>query len=285
MEEITGTVKCRTTAQPFRLPVLPLIMCEKQPGSWRLRGALNADAGAHTSRAPEARIRGGWFMKRTILATCLAGACAVALSAQTPTQQPPTSTAGTTGATTTGGDTTAGGTQRSRGGPMTVTGCLKAGDTAGTYMLTNIKGMGHSAGSAGADTRGAGGTTGGGGRAAGGGTTGAAGTTAGSTSTAPQGGRTGGMSEVNLTASSSVDLKPHVGHQVEVTGTPVRGGGSGAGATTTGAGGDTTAAAGTATGGTAAGGATTATSGQTGRGPRTLNVTSVKMVSDSCPQQ
>ena len=208
-------------------------------------------------------------MKRTILATCLAGACAVALSAQTPTQQPPTSTAGTTGATTTGADTTAGGTQRSRGGPMTVTGCLKAGDTAGTYMLTNIKGMAHPAGSSGADTTGAGGTT------------------AGSSSTAAQGGHTGGMSEVNLTASSTVDLKPHVGHQIEVTGTPVRGGGSssGAGATTTGAAGDTTAAAGTATGGTAAGGATTATSGQTGRGPRTLNVTSVKMVSDSCPQQ
>jgi hypothetical protein len=201
-------------------------------------------------------------MKRTILATCLAGACAVALSAQTPTQQPPTSTAGTTGAA----DTTAGGTQRSRGGPMTITGCLKAGDTTGTYTLTNVKGMGRQSGTTGEST-------------------GAAGTTAGATTGSPQGGQRM-MSDVMLTASSTVDLKPHVGHEIQVTGTPVRGGGAG-GATTTGAAGETTGAAGagTATGGTAAGGATTATSGQTGRGPRSLNVTSIKMVSDSCSQQ
>jgi len=90
------------------------------------------------------------------------------------------------------------------------------------------------------------------------------------------------MNEISLTASSSVDLKPHLNHQVEVTGTPVRGSGAGS-ATTTGAAGDTTGAAGTATGGTAAGGGTTATSGQTGR-PRSLNVTSLKMVSESCSQ-
>jgi len=204
-------------------------------------------------------------MKRTILATCLAGACAVALSAQTPTQQPPpTSTAGTTGATT---DTTGG--QRTRGGPMTITGCLKAGDTAGTYMLTNVQGMGHRPGAGG----GAGDTTG------------AGGTTAGATTTSPQGGQGRGMNEVMLTATSDVDLKPHVGHKIEVTGTPARGAGQGSGATTTGEG---TAAggagtAGTATGGTAAGGATTAT---TGRGaPRSMNVTSIKMISDSCSQQ
>jgi hypothetical protein len=202
-------------------------------------------------------------MKRTILATCLAGACAVALSAQSPTQQPPTST-GTSGATTTGQDTSASG-QRSRGGPITITGCLKAGDTSGTYMLTNVKGMGRTTGTTGGETTGAGGTT------------------AGATTTAPQGGQRSGMNEVTLTASSNVDLKPHVGHQIEVTGTPARGGSTGA--ATTGAAGDTTAAAGTATGGTAAGGATTATSGQTGRMPRSLNVTSIKMVSDTCPQQ
>jgi hypothetical protein len=203
-------------------------------------------------------------MKRTILATCLAGACAVALSAQTPTQQtPPTSTAGTTGATSTDTDAS----QRSRGGPVTVTGCLKAGDTAGTFTLTNVKGMGRPGGATTGESTGAAGTT-----------AGAAGTTA--------GGATGGqhaMGDVMLNASSTVDLKPHVGHQIEVTGTPARGGS--AGATTTGAAGDTTAAAGTATGGTAAGGATTATSGQTGRGPRSLNVTSIKMVSDTCSQQ
>jgi len=201
-------------------------------------------------------------MKRTILATCLAGACAVALSAQTPTQQPPpTSTAGTTGATT---DQNTSASQRSRGGPMTITGCLKAGDTSGTYMLTNVKGMGRPSGTTGGETTGAGGTT------------------AGATSTSPQGGQTRGMNEVMLTAASDVDLKPHVGHEIQVTGTPTRGQGAGAGATTTGEG-TTTGAAGTATGGTAAGGATTAT---TGRGtPRNLNVTAVKMISDTCPQQ
>jgi hypothetical protein len=191
-------------------------------------------------------------MKRTILATCLAGACAVALSAQTPTQQtPPTSTSGTTGATTSQ-DTT----QRSRGGPMTLTGCLKAGDTAGTYMLTNVQGMGRRSGTAGTtgDTTGAGGTT------AGGSTTSSA----------------GGANQVMLNAASDVDLKPHVGHQIEVTGTPARGGaGTTAGGTTTG--GDTT-------GGATAGGATS-TTGQTGRTPRSMNVTKVRMISDSCPQQ
>jgi hypothetical protein len=135
---------------------------------------------------------------------------------------------------------------------MTITGCLKAGDTAGTYTLTNVKGMGRPAGTTGD-------------------TAGAPGATAGAT-TSPESGKSG-MNEVTLTAGSTVDLKPHVGHQIEVTGTPVRAGAGGA--TTTGAAGDTTAA----------GGTTTATSGQTGRGPRSLNVTSVKMVSDTCPQQ
>jgi hypothetical protein len=196
-------------------------------------------------------------MKRTILATCLAGACAVVLSAQTPTQQPPT---GTSGATT---GQEKGTQQRNR--PMTISGCLKAGDTAGTYMLTNVKGMGRPSGAAG--------------------TTGE--TTGGATTTAPQGSQRG-MNEVMLTAASDVDLKPHVGHQIEVTGTPSRGQGTGstAGGTTTG--GTTTGgttAGGTTAGGTAAGGTTTATTGQGTRGMRNLTVTSVKMISDTCSQQ
>src|SRR5687767_15211843 len=65
-------------------------------------------------------------MKRTITAACLAAACAVGLSAQG------TGTAGT--ATQ---DPAPGGQGRG-GGPRTATGCLRAGDTAGTYMLTDV---------------------------------------------------------------------------------------------------------------------------------------------------
>jgi hypothetical protein len=194
-------------------------------------------------------------MKRTILATCLASACAIALSAQTPTQQPPP-TAGTTGATTSQ-DTS----QRSRGGPMTISGCLKAGDTKDTFVLTNVKGMGRPGGAAG--------TTGD--------TTAAPGATAGGATTSPEGG-TRGANQVTLTTTASdVDFSKHLNHQIEVTGTPGRGAGTTAGGTTTG---------GTTGGDTAAGatGGATSTTGQTGRGPRSLNVTSVKMISETCSQ-
>jgi len=204
-------------------------------------------------------------MKRTILATCLAGACAVVLSAQTPTQQPPTSTAGTTGAAS---QDTSQGNQRGR--PMTISGCLKAGDTAGTYMLTNVKGMGRPAGTTGDTTT-------------------APGTTAGAPTTAPESGQTRGMNQVLLMAGSGVDFTPHVGHQIEVTGTPPRGGqgtGTTTGAATTTGAGTTTGAAGTATGGTTAGSTTTATTGQGNRGGvRSLNVTSIKMIAETCSEK
>jgi hypothetical protein len=190
-------------------------------------------------------------MKRTILATCLAATCAVVLSAQTPspqspTQQPPTSTTGTTGADQSGA-------QHSRG-PMTITGCLKAGDTADTFTLTNVKGMGKPAGTTGET---------------------APSTTGGAPTTAPEGGQA--AMSVTLTPASDVDLKAHVGHQIEVTGTPARGAGAGgttAGGTTTGG----TTAGGTSTGGTSP--SATATSGRA----RNLNVTKVKMISESCSQ-
>ena len=190
-------------------------------------------------------------MKRTILATCLAGTCAVVLSAQTPspqspTQQPPTSTTGTSGADQSG-------SQRTHAGPMTISGCLKAGDTADTFTLTNVKGMGKTAGTTGET---------------------APSTTGGATTTPESG--SAAMS-ITLTPGSDVDLKPHVGHQVEVTGTPARG--AGAGSTT--AGGTTTG--GTTAGGTTAGGTSTGAAGTTGRA-RNLNVTKVKMISESCSQ-
>ena len=63
-------------------------------------------------------------MKRFFTMTCLAATFAVGLAAQS------TSTATTTQ------DPPAGG-QRG-GGSRTVTGCLRTGDTAGSYMLTDV---------------------------------------------------------------------------------------------------------------------------------------------------
>jgi hypothetical protein len=179
-------------------------------------------------------------MKRTIFATCLAGAFTVALSAQAPTQQPPSpNPTGTTGATASQ-DPSQAGSKMAKGGPLTISGCLKAGDTAGTFTLTKVK------------AGGAAGTTG---DAAG----------AGAASSSDKG-------DVNLTASASdVDLSKHVGHQIEVTGTPGRGGAS--------AGGTTAGGAATTGGDTAAGAA-----GTSGRSAKSLNVTSVKMIAESCSQ-
>src|SRR5262249_27688929 len=112
-------------------------------------------------------------MKRVLTATCFAMACAVGLAAQQPQQ-----TAGTAGAAD----------QSQRGAnPRTVTGCLRAGDTAGTYMLTDIQMPNRS-----------GGTTG---------TTGGGGTTTGGTT---EGGAQSGQMPTSLTLTStdpSVDLK------------------------------------------------------------------------------
>jgi hypothetical protein len=198
-------------------------------------------------------------MKRLLTVTGVAAMFAVGLAAQ----QTTTGTSGTT-AQGTQTATTAGG---QRGGPRTITGCLRAGDTAGTYMLTNIEGMGGGGTTAGATTTGGGTTTGS--------------TAAGATTTGQAGGR--GMNSLMLTADSSVDLKAHVGHKIEVTGTMA--GGRRNGDTTSGG---TTAAGGTTTGGgtTAAGGTSTAgTAGTQGGGRggmRSMTVTTVKMVSDSC---
>jgi hypothetical protein len=204
-------------------------------------------------------------MKRVFTATCLAATFAVGLAAQS---------AGTTGSTAQDPQTAGGG--QGRGGPRTVTGCLRAGDTAGTYMLTDVEMQGGGA---------AGGATTTAGSAAGGGTTaGAAGTQ----------GRGGAPGSIMLTADSSVDLKAHVGHKVEVTGTMAGGGRRGGGGATTGtatgttAGGTTTGGTSTATGtgstsGTGTAGATGTGQGQGGgRGPRSMTVTNVRMVSESC---
>jgi len=187
------------------------------------------------------------MMKRVLTATCFAMACAVGLAAQQ-----------TTG--------TAGTTQDQSGqarGPRTVTGCLRAGDTAGSYMLTDIQ-MGNRSG----DT-----TAGGGSTTTGGGTT----ATTGSTTAEGQRGQM--PTSVMLNPESGVDLKAHVGHKVEVTGT-MAGAGRRGGDTTTGTTGGTTTTGGG--GATAGGGTGQETTGGQGRATRTLNVTSVRMISESC---
>lgn len=194
-------------------------------------------------------------MKRLLTATCLAMACAVGLGAQ--------QTTGTSGTTADQGG-------QGRGGPRTVTGCLRAGDTAGTYMLTDIQ-MGERSG----DTAG---TT------AGTSTTSGSTTTSGTSGMSATGGQRGQMpTSLMLNPESSVDLKAHVGHKIEVTGTMAGGGRRG---------GDTTTTSGSTSGGTMTGGSTTSgsttsseqsTTGAGQRaGTRTLNVTSVRMIAESC---
>jgi len=185
-------------------------------------------------------------MKRVLTATCFAMACAVGLAAQ--------QTTGTTGSTE---------DQSGQGrGPRTVTGCLRAGDTAGTYMLTDIQ-MANRA------TTGT--TTGGGTTTTGGGTTTAGG---GTTATGESGQR---PTSLTLNPESGVDLKAHVGHKIEVTGTME---GRRGGETTSGTGGTTTTGGGSTT--TGGGTGQTTTGGQARTGSPTMNVTSVRMVSESC---
>ncbi|HTM23718.1 MAG TPA: hypothetical protein VL225_00910 [Vicinamibacterales bacterium] len=188
-------------------------------------------------------------MKRALMATCFAMVCAVGLAAQ--------QTAGTTGTT----DPQAG----QRGGPRTFTGCLRAGDTTGTYMLTDIQAAPRPADTAGTTA----GSTGGGTT-----TTGGSATGTGTAATAGQG-RGQMPTTLALNPAADVDLKPHVGHKIEVTGTMSAGRRSddaaGAGATTTTA--PPPPPPQTTTGAQPQGG---------GRGTRTLAVTSVRMISESC---
>ena len=191
-------------------------------------------------------------MKRVLMATCIAAACAVGLSAQ--------QTASTTAQS---------GRQGRMGGPMTLTGCVKAGDTAGTYMLTNIQ-RGDTGMGSGSTTTTAGATT----------TAGGAATAAGSGMGQGMG---RGMNQIMLNASGDVDLSAHVGHKVEVTGTMSGGRGRmGGGAGTTTASGATTTGGSAAAGGSTAGGAGTTTAGQGGRGMRSMTVTSLTMISTDC---
>jgi len=135
-------------------------------------------------------------MKRTICYTCLSAAFAVGLSAQTP-QTPSSSPAPSSSPTA----------QSSDSKTVTLTGCLKAGEAPGSFVLANTK-IGDKA-SAGAPS-----STG---------TSGSAGASAATKSLE--------NTTVTLTGSpAGVTLGDHVGHQVQITGTPASGASSAGGA-------------------------------------------------------
>lgn len=204
-------------------------------------------------------------MKRFFTATCLAAACAVGLAAQS----------GTSGTSSTSMQNPQGGRG---GGPRTVTGCLRAGDTAGSFMLTDITMAGMGGGAAGTTTSGSSSTAG---------SSAADSSASGATG---QGMRGQMPTSIMLNASSDVDLKAHVGHKIEVTGTMAGGrrGGNGGGDTTMGSGSTgSTSGSGSTTGSTSGSGSTAGStsgsmSGGQGRGGRSMTVTSVRMISDSC---
>jgi len=130
-------------------------------------------------------------MKRVITGSCLAAAFAVGLAAQTPSPTNPPQTTPQTPPSSS--HPSASQDKESKDSKsVTVTGCLKAGDSADSYQLSDLKwgGKGSSTGS----------TVG----------------TSGSTS-APAGLASASM--LKVTASGSTKLSEHVGHQVEITGT------------------------------------------------------------------
>src|SRR5262245_37875374 len=191
------------------------------------------------------------LMKRAITAACLAASFAVALAAQSTStassaQNPP---------------------DNAQRGPRPVTaiGCLRAGDTAGTFMLTDVQLQG--ARKPDDTTAGTTGST--------------AGSTAGTTGPSEQTRRM--PTTVMLSPAADVDLKPHVGHKIEVTGTMNAGRANRDTTASTTAGGTTT---GTGTSGTSGTAGTTATAGAAEQGTRAamrnVTVTSVRMISESC---
>ena len=192
-------------------------------------------------------------MKRTFMALCIALGAA-SLAAQTP------ATSGGQGQTgSKAGESAAGGKT------VSMRGCLRAGDESGSYVLANA--MSASGGS---------GTTG---SAAAGGA-GAAGTSA-------AGAGAKGQTFRLMGSPAGVNMKEHVGHTVEVTGTLAQGSASSSsGSASSGAGsasGSGTAsgsgsASGTTKGATSGGASSSASAGAQQR----LNVTALKHIDAKC---
>jgi FlaG/FlaF family flagellin (archaellin) len=181
-------------------------------------------------------------MKRTITALCVAAAASWVMTA---------------GAQTYGSSEKAQKSSTKSAKSITVTGCVQEGTMPETYTLTNVTGTSGSWGGSGSSS----GTSG--------------------TSGSGMSGETGTTGEnIELVASSGVDLKAHVGHKVQVTGTPMgmdhsknskkgSSGTSGSGASGSGS-----------MSGTMAG--ESGSQGMSGMMEHKLTVKSVKMLSDTC---
>jgi hypothetical protein len=120
-------------------------------------------------------------MKRIISAAAIALAFTVAAGAQTPESQSPTTTKKSAKA----------GKMSSK--PVTLTGCLREGETPDTFALDNVQasettGMEHKG-------------------------------TAGGTATATSPAVAEDMGQVKLVSTADISLKEHVGHKVQVSGT------------------------------------------------------------------
>jgi hypothetical protein len=127
-------------------------------------------------------------MKRVITGTCLAAAFAVGLAAQTPSQTPQT-TPSTPQTPPSASYPSASSQDRDSAKTATVTGCLKAGDSADSFTLSDLKwGASKGAGAVG---------------------------TSGSTSAPAE---IGSATTLKIVPGST-KLSEHVGHQVEITGT------------------------------------------------------------------
>ena len=178
-------------------------------------------------------------MKHLLTAFCMAAVCAVGLSAQQ----------STTSKKNSGPD------QWTK--PMTVTGCLRAGLTAGTFDLTHVKGL--PAGQAMTTT----------------GTTGTSGSSAATTTSDND------KETLTLTSEGTVDLGQHVGQELRVTGRMPK---KDSRHIAEGAGVDQQSSGGAVSAGGQPSGMSTMTSGHGmgGGSARALRVSAVQMVSSSC---
>jgi hypothetical protein len=124
-------------------------------------------------------------MKRVLTGSCLAAAFAVGLAAQTPSPSTPPQTTPQTPPSSASPSSQ----DRDAAKAITVTGCLKAGDSSDSFMLSDLKwgGKGSSTGAVG--------------------TSGSAPAAIGSATT------------LKIVPSGGAKLSEHVGHQVEITGT------------------------------------------------------------------
>jgi hypothetical protein len=171
----------------------------------------------------------------------------------------------------------------SKAANVTLSGCLREGSTANTFELQNVHMADSSAMSPGErhpDTAGS---------------SAAPSSTAGQTSPSGTGASTGmsggtpgsDMGPVTLLASADIDLKEHVGHQVEVRGT-LSGGPSKTKDKGTGSASDTMGSGSSASSTSATGSSGTGTTGTAGadsaKNAHALKVRSLRHVSDSCSQ-